>query len=310
MEITSDILAKVAPGTPKALRDRFLPDLNRVLPMYDITTELRVAAFLTTVCFESDYFKALKEYASGWAYDISRNPKKARELGNTEKGDGPKYKGAGGIEITGKKNYQMLTDKIGVRDGVDFVENPELVATVPYFVETACVFWDENNFNKLADKGKCQAIQNLTNRGDAKKPAKNLASRLKIYHNVLDILPDDFTLSAASTIATLPPVVTPPSVATETTPPPTTSTTTVTDTLTSVNDKLSSVNTVSQTIESTVSSTSSAGTRIMTGAKMFLGIGSLIVGFVENNWEWLLLAALFAILAAYIWNNSRTRHDG
>lgn len=193
-KITSAILQKVAPGTPKAKRDRFLADFNSVLPKYGITTELRVAAFLTTVCFESDYFKALAEYADGWAYDISRNPKKARELRNIAVGDGPKYKGAGGIETTGKKNYKRLSDRLGV----DFVNNPMLLRTEKYFVEAACVFWDDNKFNKLADAGKITAIQNITNRGSADKPAKALASRLKIYHNILDILPDDFKLGEDS----------------------------------------------------------------------------------------------------------------
>lgn len=189
-KITSEILAKVAPGTPRAKRDRFLSDFNSVLPKYGITTELRVAAFLTTVCFESDYFKALAEYADGWAYDISRNKKKALGLGNTEVGDGPKYKGAGGIETTGKKNYQRLSDRLGV----DFVAHPEELRTEKYFVEAACVFWGDNKFNALADKGKITAIQNLTNRGDAHKPALALSSRLKIYQTVLDILPHDFNL--------------------------------------------------------------------------------------------------------------------
>lgn len=191
--ITSEILAKVAPGTPHAKRDRFLADFNSVLPKYGITTELRVAAFLTTVCFESDYFKALAEYADGWAYDISKNRKKALSLGNTEVGDGPKYKGAGGIETTGKNNYRRLSERLGV----DFVANPNLLRTEKYFVEAACVFWDDNKFNALADKGKITAIQNLTNRGDAKKPAFALSSRLKIYQNILDILPDTFNLNSA-----------------------------------------------------------------------------------------------------------------
>lgn len=197
-KITSEILAKVAPGTSKSKRDRFLADFNSVLPRYGITTELRVAAFLTTVCFESDYFKALAEYADGWAYDISRNRKKALSLGNTEVGDGPKYKGAGGIETTGKNNYRRLSERLGV----DFVKHPELLRTEKYFVEAACVFWDDNHFNVLADKGKFTAIQNLTNRGDADKPALGLTNRKKIYQSVLDILPNDFNLSATSDIPT------------------------------------------------------------------------------------------------------------
>lgn len=197
-KITSEILAKVAPGTPKAKRDRFLTDFNAVLPRYGITTELRVSAFLTTVCFESDYFRATEEYASGQAYDITVNRKKAIGLGNTEPGDGVKYKGRTGIQTTGKKNYARLTKKIGIRDGVDFVANPKLLSLPKYFVEGACVYWDDNNLNSFADRGKFFAIQGLVNRGSATKQAKDFPKRLEIYQRVLSILPDNFTLNSAA----------------------------------------------------------------------------------------------------------------
>lgn len=43
-------------------------------------------------------------------------------LGNTEPGDGAKYKGRGYVMITGRSNYQRATDELGV----DFINNPEL----------------------------------------------------------------------------------------------------------------------------------------------------------------------------------------
>lgn len=192
-KITSEILAKIAPGTPQHLRDRFIPYYNECMPRYGIVDRLEVAAYLTTVCFESDYFKALAEYASGWDYDISRNPKKARTLGNYSVGDGPRYKGAGGIETTGKYNYQRLTDRLGV----DFVNHPELLRTEKYFVEAACVFWDDHDFNALADRGEITLIENITNRGSGDKTAKALNDRLVIYRTVLAVLPKDFTLGGA-----------------------------------------------------------------------------------------------------------------
>lgn len=313
MEITADFLKQMVPKGKGKIIPSLIDPLNLVLPYYDITNEYRVCAFLATAAPESDWFQTLREYGKG----------AGRAYGRPDKVTGLVYYGRGIFQNTWKKGYQAFTnyvdenwDAIKLRAGIDeapnFVANPELLATPYWAVEAACWYWQANGLEKYADRGikGFFGLQGLVNRGNAEKKALNYDERLASYETARRVFPDDFTLSAASTIATLPPVVTPPSVATETTPPPTTSTTTITDTLTSVNDKLSSVNTVSQTIESTVSSTSSAGTRIMTGAKMFLGIGSLIVGFVENNWEWLLLAALFAILAAYIWNNSRTRHDG
>lgn len=173
--------------------------LNSTLPKYGINTELRVAAFLATVTMESDFWKATEEYASGIAYDITRNRAKAIALGNTEKGDGVKYKGRTGIQTTGKKNYARLTKKIGKRDGIDFVKNPEKLSENKYFVEGACVYWEDNDLNSYADKGKFFAIQGLVNRGDATKTAKDYTKRLAIYDTVLRILPSDFNLSSQKT---------------------------------------------------------------------------------------------------------------
>jgi len=312
-KITADLLKQMVSSKKGKLIPSLVDPLNLVLPYYGITTEYRICAFLATAAPESDWFQTLREYGKG----------AGRAYGKPDKVTGLVYYGRGIFQNTWKKGYQAFTtyvdenwDAIKLRAGIDeppnFVEEPELLATPYWAVEAACWYWEANGLEKYADRGikGFFGLQGLVNRGSATKKALNYDERLASYETARRIFPDDFTLSAASTPPPAEPVVTTPTVATETTAPPTTSTTTITDTLTSVNDKLGSVNTVSQTIESTVSSTSSAGTRLMTGAKMFLGIGSLIIGFVENNWEWLVLAGLFAILAAYIWNQSRHRHDG
>lgn len=313
--ITSEILAKVAPLTKSNLRDRFLPYFNECLPRYHIINKDEVAAFLTTVCFESDYFKALAEYADGWVYDISRNRKKALELGNTQVGDGPKYKGAGGIETTGKKNYQRLSDRLGV----DFVANPNLLRTEKYFVEAACVFWDDNHFNELADNEEITRIENITNRGSGNKTAKALATRLKIYANVMSVLPDDFSLEtqlALSNQDTPRKVdVQKPDIQSPTgneSPENIKTGAQTADTILNKVDKAGDKWTALTAILgkfgiSNPNAARSKGTLILTAVKYAGSAVLTIATFITNNWIYLVFAALLIILAVYIWDRSGQR---
>jgi predicted chitinase len=55
-------------------------------------------------------------------YDITSNPRKARELGNDQPGDGYTYRGRGFVQITGKTNYRKLSKVVGL----DLVASPDL----------------------------------------------------------------------------------------------------------------------------------------------------------------------------------------
>lgn len=56
-------------------------------------------------------------------YDIQgQNPRLARQLGNTQAGDGVKFAGRGYVQLTGRTNYQKAATKLGV----DLVNDPDL----------------------------------------------------------------------------------------------------------------------------------------------------------------------------------------
>ena len=118
-------------------------ELNRCLEKYSITTTLRIRHFLSQTAHESGGGKWKKELSDGW-YLEGRT-----DIGNTEPGDGPKYKGAGYIQLTGRYNYQKFSDYIGndtqiMECGVDHV------AEVYPFI-SAGFWWTNNNMNSLCD---------------------------------------------------------------------------------------------------------------------------------------------------------------
>lgn len=134
-------LKAIAPHAHEDILTGLVPALEVHLPLYGIDTALRLAHFLAQAAHESDGFKTLNEYASGKAYEGRKN------LGNIHPGDGPRFKGRGIFQLTGRSNYR----RIGGIIGVDLENHPELAATPDIAVRTACEYWRVHSLNALAD---------------------------------------------------------------------------------------------------------------------------------------------------------------
>jgi len=89
------------------------------------------------------------------------NPRKARELGNTQPGDGFRYRGNGVLQTTGRGNHHRM----GTLCGVDFEENPDLVIDPEYALKPALHEWTENELNVFADKNDIRTITRRINGG-------------------------------------------------------------------------------------------------------------------------------------------------
>src|SRR6185436_14329439 len=100
--------------------------MNKICPSYEIDTPQEYAHFLAQACHETDHFKTLREYASGKGYEGRA------DLGNTQAGDGPRFRGRGIFQTTGRANYLQLGIKQGKRDM--FINTPELLEQPQYAV--------------------------------------------------------------------------------------------------------------------------------------------------------------------------------
>lgn len=116
---------------------------------------LRLAHFMAQLAHESDGFKAMQEYASGSAYEGRA------DLGNTQPGDGVRYKGHGPIQITGRANHRSYGQMLGI----DFENHPELLTFPSIGLIAACAFWTTHRLNELADADNILAITKKINGG-------------------------------------------------------------------------------------------------------------------------------------------------
>jgi predicted chitinase len=153
--ITESVIKKIAPTANKAFLKPMVAAMVDVLPAYGINTPLRVAHFLAQAAHESAGFKTMTEYASGSAYEGRK------DLGNTKKGDGKRYKGRGIFQLTGRANYI----KIGEKLGLPLEANPTLAAEPRNAVLIACEYWKSRKLNAPADKDDILTITKRINGG-------------------------------------------------------------------------------------------------------------------------------------------------
>ena len=98
----------------------------------------------------------------------------ANRMGNTEEGDGYKYRGRGYIQITGKDNYQMIADSLGMPE---IVENPDLILDNPKIALNAMyAYIEKNNLDdpKLTTKQAIDKINPGLKQQDKNKRAKDI----------------------------------------------------------------------------------------------------------------------------------------
>jgi len=174
------------------------------LPLYDIHTPERVAAFIAQCAHESGGFRRLKENLNyKWdslrrvfpkyfptddvAQQYAHKPEQianriyGSRMGNGDEstGDGFRYCGRGLIQLTGKNNYTKFAESMGMA----VEEVPTLLETYDGAVKSACWFWSSNNLNQWADAGDILTMTKRINGGTI-----GLEDRIKHYNHAMEVL--------------------------------------------------------------------------------------------------------------------------
>jgi putative chitinase len=153
--VTVDQLRRIMPSLSQAKAQQYLPHLNRAMQEAGITTKARQSQFLAQLGHESGGLRYMEEIASGAAYEGRR------DLGNTQPGDGRRFKGRGPIQLTGRANYAAASRALGI----DLVNNPQRAADPDVGFRIATWYWQTRGLNNLADQGNFREITRRINGG-------------------------------------------------------------------------------------------------------------------------------------------------
>lgn len=164
--------------------EKLINGCNQALVQAECTTKLRAAMFLAQLGEESAGFNASEEYASGQEYEGRL------DLGNSQPGDGQRYKGRSAIMVTGRNNYRLLSrwafEKKLVPTPFYFIYHPDKLAEPKYFWLGAVWYWSQNHnhgydsINSAADAGDIVAVTMMINGG-----TNGLEVRRTFYKNAL-----------------------------------------------------------------------------------------------------------------------------
>ena len=150
-----------ATGASDALAHLWGPAINAAMPRWGIVSRAHQAAFLAQVGHETLSLIYSEEIASGAAYEGRA------DLGNTQPGDGRRYKGRGLLQTTGRANYRDAT--AGIRrvmpECPDFEASPDLLARAPWAVHSACYYWHSRNLGRWVDAGDFVTLTRRINGG-------------------------------------------------------------------------------------------------------------------------------------------------
>lgn len=201
-----------ATGARPAEAEKFLPFLQGTCKAYAITSPQRIAGFLSQIGHESAGLTRLTENLNYSAQALlqlfgrhriseadarrhGRTPyQQANEeaianslyggpwglenLGNTQPGDGWRFRGRGLKQLTGRANY----GRCGQALGEDFINHPERLLMPVNAALSAGWFWSAHGLNELADRGDVPSMTRRINGG-----THGLTERQALYAKGMEV---------------------------------------------------------------------------------------------------------------------------
>lgn len=180
--ITPELLQRLGVASQRAAA--WAPALAAAAPLADITTPIRVAAWLSQIVHESGALVYVREI-----WNPAQVPAQARydgrkDLGNICPGDGRRFLGRGPIQVTGRANYSRCRDdlrSLGLRDCPDLEEHPEMLELPALGAAAAAAWWRRNRVNVVADRGDIDNVSSIVNRGRPGLVALHQQERRELY---------------------------------------------------------------------------------------------------------------------------------
>jgi putative chitinase len=206
-EFTEEQIIELLRGNEEA--EDWYDAMCEILPLWEINTIPRVAGFIAQCGHESNNFKVLSENlnysakglealfskyfskAGRDANDYHRQPRKIANViyanrmdnGDTESGDGWKFRGGGLIQLTGRYNYTKFAEAVDM----SVEEAVEYVRTKKGALDSACWFWDTNDINKYCDNADIVGMTKRINGGTI-----GLEDRKKHWQHALEVFGGDW----------------------------------------------------------------------------------------------------------------------